>query len=435
MKQSLYLSLARRFASTIKQEGVRPAMTKARLYVARRAQGIGASDLNPSLAIGGSTESYLQGIWAEMARGGGFHVARDHTRPPRIALIGDLNLPQCRKYRIEQLADFWRAQGVECDYAHYGDITRSTQLLQNATHLCEYRLEAMPLTQMYRYEARRLGLPVLYDIDDPLFSVSAYETYKNMAALDPGMKAHFLSVAPRYAEMMNSADIVTVSTPGLVEHARLYTARPVHMRRNFADETTLSDGKKAMNTVREAEDDGLFRLVFASGSQGHEADFEVVADAIADFIISAPDRRLRILGHFRTEMLPPALRDRTEHYKFLPYEAYLTHLAAADVAVMPLQDDIFNRCKSAVRVIDAASVGLTSVVSDVGDLQCLVEDGVTGYIARCQTEWHELLKKLVNNRARTREMGRAARAKLETQWVGRAAPHIVDQTVLDWIET
>ena len=36
---------------------------------------------------------------------------------------------------------------------------------------------------MYLYEARRLRLPVLYDLDDPLFSISAYETYENMKGI------------------------------------------------------------------------------------------------------------------------------------------------------------------------------------------------------------------------------------------------------------
>ena len=46
-----------------------------------------------------------------------------------------------------------------------------------------YRGLNTPLFSMYFYEARRLRLPVLYDLDDPLFSVSAYETYANMKAL------------------------------------------------------------------------------------------------------------------------------------------------------------------------------------------------------------------------------------------------------------
>lgn len=436
MTHSLGWALVRRFGSAIRQEGLGSALNKARLYLSRRAQGIAPSILGSRPQHAPAPESYMAGTWADLARGDGFHAPVRRDGAPRIALIGDLNLPQCRKYRIEQLAAFWQARGVACDYSHYEDIPRATRLLQEATHLCEYRLEAMPLTQMYRYEARRLGLPVLYDIDDPLFSVSAYETYHNMEALDPGLKAHFLSVAPRYAAMMNSADMVTVSTPGLVEHARLYTPRPVYMRRNFADAQTLEDGAAALKAVAAQEDDGLFRVVFASGSQGHEADFEIIADVVADFVTAAPDRRLMVLGHFRLDTLPPALRAQTEHHKFLPYEEYLTHLAGADVALMPLADDIFNRCKSAVRVIDAASVGLACVVSDVGDLHSLIE-GDTGRVARTPDDWASALAALAADRDGTRAMGQAARRRLETRWAGHqtqgTAPHIIDTAVLDWI--
>ncbi|WP_371223631.1 glycosyltransferase [Roseovarius sp. 2305UL8-3] len=434
MSNYLRWALVKRFVAVVRQEGLGHALHRVGLYLGRQLRGFGPSVLR---AKGTATapEAYLQGTWADIARGGGFHAPRDRTGPPKIALIGDLNLSQCRKYRVEQLAAFWQAQGVACDYAHYEDIPRCVRLLQEATHLCEYRLEATPLTQMYRYEARRLGLPVLYDIDDPLFSVSAYETYHNMAALEPGLKAHFLSVAPRYAQMMNSADMVTLSTPGLVEHARLYTPRPVHMRRNFADEQTLADGAQAIEAVQKTPDDALFRVVFASGSQGHEADFEIIAEAMEAFVTAASDRRLMVLGHFRLDLLPSSLRARTEHHKFLPYEEYLEHLARADVAVMPLQDDLFNRCKSAVRVIDAASVGLVSVVSDVGDLANLVEDGTTGYVARQPDDWLNALENLAQDRAKTRTMGQAARAQLETHWAGQPAPHIIDPEVLDWVRT
>lgn len=431
MRQYFRLALIKRFFAVTRQEGLWPAMRRMKLYLSRQLQGTGPSVLTSPAGTG----SHLQGIWSDLARGGGFHAPKDRSGPPRIALIGDLNLPQCRKYRIEQLAAFWRAQGVACDYSHYEDVPRSVDLLQHATHLCEYRLEASELTQMYRYEARRLGLPVLYDIDDPLFSISAYETYQNMSALDPALKAHFLSVAPRYAAMMNSADIVTVSTPGLVKHARLYTARPVHMRRNFADEETLADGEEARRAAADMSDEGLFRVVFASGSQGHEADFEIIADTIAEFVTAAPDRRLMILGHFRTELLPAPLRAQTEHHKFLPYGDYLAHLASADVAVMPLQDDLFNRCKSAVRVIDAASVSLTSIVGDVGDLASVVERGESGFVAQSPEDWRDALETLAKDRAQAEVMGRKARAQLESRWSARPAPHIIDQDVLDWIRT
>ncbi|RFP90965.1 glycosyltransferase [Rhodobacteraceae bacterium 63075] len=431
MRQYLRLALIKRFFAVTRQEGLRPALRRMKLYLSRQFQGTGPSVLSSPSGSG----SHLQGIWSDLARGGGFHAPKDRSGPPRIALIGDLNLPQCRKYRIEQLAAFWQSQGVACDFAHYEDVPRCIHLLQQATHLCEYRLEASELTQMYRYESRRLGLPVLYDIDDPLFSIPAYETYRNMSALDPALKAHFLSVAPRYAAMMNSADMVTVSTPGLVEHAKLFTARPVYMRRNFADAETLADGEEARKAAGEIGDDGLFRVVFASGSQGHEADFEVISDMIAAFVTAAPDRRLMILGHFRTELLPEALQEQTEHHKFLPYADYLTHLASADVAVMPLQDDLFNRCKSAVRVIDAASVSLPSIVSSVGDLSSVVEHGESGFVARGPEDWQGALEALAKDRTQADAMGRKARARLASRWSAQPAPNIIDAEVLDWIRT
>ncbi|MEL6690815.1 MAG: hypothetical protein AAFP28_10895, partial [Pseudomonadota bacterium] len=332
------MALIQRFLESWREEGPRPALRKVRNYLIIQWHGRAPSFLKPK---GGITapEHYMRGTWAEIARGDGFHATRRMQDGPRLALIGDLNLAQCRKYRIEQLAEFWEGQGVRIEFSHYQDIPRCVRILQNATHLMEYRLQSTPLTEMYRYEARRLGMPVLWDIDDPLFSVSAYETYGNMAALDPGMKAHFVSEAPKYATMMNGADVLTFSTPGLVEHAGQYTSRPAFLRRNFADAATLTDGAQAM--ARKEKADG-FTVVFASGSQGHEADFEEIASQVEAFVTADPSRRLMILGHFRLKMLPRALRAQTVQHSFLPYDEYLATLASADVAVMPLLDDLFN---------------------------------------------------------------------------------------------
>lgn len=437
MARFVRLSLLRRFISVTQEYGLAEALKRSRYFATLYLRGSAPSLFGRRASAGFAPdmllapERQMQTIWSELARGGGFHARNNHKTKPRIALIGDLNLSQCRKYRVEQLKVLWDSQNVAFDYAHYADTPRALKLLQRATHYFEYRLEDTPLTQMYRYEARRLGLPILFDIDDPLFSVAAYETYQNMAALEPMLKTHFLAVAPRYAAMMNGADIVTVSTPGLADLARLYTPRPVHVRRNFADPETLQHGAAAI-AARGAED-GLFRVVFASGSQGHEADFDLIKSEVAAFVTADPARRLTILGHFKTNRLPASLPAQTEHHPFLGYDAYLANLARADVAVMPLQDDLFNRCKSGVRVIDAAAVGVTSIVSAVGDLPTMIDHGQTGFVARSPGDWRQALETLATDRARARAMGRAARETLEARWSVQASPHIVDPALLDWV--
>jgi len=431
MSRVFRLALLKRFFKTVRDDGLGEALRKTRVFLAMRMRGWAPSILGGAGLANSSPGAALNGVWSEIARGGGFHVNRSLENGARVALIGDLNLPQCRKYRVEQLAELLEALGIGCEFAHFEDEERSIGILQHATHLCEYRLLNTPLTQMYRYEARRLGLPVLYDIDDPLFSVSAYETYRNMTTLDPALKAHFISEAPKYATMMNGADVVSVSTPGLAEHAALFTKRPVFTRRNFADLATLADGASAM--AGRSASDGMFRLVFASGSQGHEADFDLLKGPVGDFVTASPDRRLLLLAHFHEGHLSEPLRAQTEMRPFSTYQSYLAALARADVAVMPLQDDIFNRCKSAVRVIDAASVGLPVIVSDIGDLDALVDDGRTGFVAHDQADWRQALERLVAEPNLRETMGQAARSNLEDRWCVQNAPHIISPQMVEWL--
>ncbi|MEM1372840.1 MAG: glycosyltransferase [Pseudomonadota bacterium] len=429
MRRFLRLALIERFITSWREEGVRPALQKARNYFILQWHGRAPSFLRGSGSGRTAPEHYLRGTWADIARGEGFHTVRRLEDGPRLALIGDLNLSQCRKYRVEQLAEFWRAQGVDVEFSHYQDVPRCVRILQNATHLMEYRLQAMPLTEMYRYEARRLGLPILWDIDDPLFSVSAYETYGNMAKVPPELKAHFVSEAPKYASMMNGADILSFSTPGLAEHAGLYTSRPAYVRRNFADAATLANGAEAMAQKVQHND---FTVVFASGSKGHEADFDEIAEPLEAFVTADPARRLMILGHFDMEALSPALAAQAERHAFIPYDGYLSTLASADVAVMPLMDDLFNHAKSGVRVIDAASVGVPSIVSSVGDLSSLVAPE-TGFVAQSSADWLHALETLAADRARAKAMGHAARKALETDWSGQAKEHIISPELIEWV--
>ncbi|APE45040.1 hypothetical protein BOO69_17700 [Sulfitobacter alexandrii] len=382
-----------------------------------------------------SEDQYLHGVWQDLARKDAFHIT---TAPAvlqkrrQIAMIGDLNLPQCRKYRVEQLAAFWQGRGVEFEFSHYQDVPRASRIMQNATHLMEYRLQSMPVTEMFRYEARRLRLPVLYDLDDPLFSVSAYETYRNMDSVGEKLKAHFLSEAPKYLGMMNGADILQVSTPGLVAHTELYSARPVYMRRNFADQETLDAGRHAMAT--RPGDDGIFRVAFASGSQGHEVDLAEIIDPLAEFIMADPNRRLMLIGHFKPEHLPDGLIEQVETTKFGTYPLYLEALARANCAVMPLCDDIFNRCKSAVRVLDASAVAVPSLVGTVGDLAAVVKHGETGFVSAGPADWIEALRALAEDPGLQRRMGQAARAELEAHWHGSDGAHIISPEILEWVE-
>ena len=425
---------AARFIAAVRQDGWRSASRRTWYYLRLAFSGGGRSALTPPKRQGKPQPGphYLAPFWRDMAKAQAFGVARPAiaTTRPRIAMIGDLNLAQCRKYRITQLAEFWAAQDVEYHFASQQDVPRATELLQRASHVMFYRTSASAQMSMYLYEARRLGLPVAYDLDDPLFSVPAYATYANMTALPDRMQTHFLAQAPGYLDAMNLADIVTLATPGLIRHAASLTARPLLLRRNFADAETLAAGAAARRQTK--ADPGRFRVVFASGSDGHEVDFDTIAPMLETFLSASETRELIILGRFDPARLSQALRARTRLYPFADYAQYLGLLAQADCAVMPLVDDLFNSCKSGVRVIDAASVARPSLVAEVGDLPELVQPGRTGQVIATGGDWLGALEAMAADPAATAQMGQAARADLETRWRASGQAHIADPALIDW---
>lgn len=374
-------------------------------------------------------------LWRDLARADAFHIAATPAtlrKRRAIAMIGDLNLPQCRKYRIEQLDEIFGLLDADYRFSHYEDIPRCLDILQDATHLMLYRLPMGELESMYSYEARRLKLPILYDIDDPLFSVSAYEQYSNAALFPAALKTAFIDQAPGYLSVLNEADAVTVSTPGLAELTKKYTNRPVWMRRNFADEATLAAGKSAIDRNDNGHRD--FRVAFASGSVGHEADFAIIAEDLSAFLAGADNRKLMILGNFDESAIPEDVRAKVTRRPFTSYENYMVWLARADCAVMPLTDDPFNRTKSAVRVLDAAAAGVPALVSNVGDLCAPVLHGETGFVLGPGDCWLGSLEDLASDRKGCRRFGKMARENVSSSWRANTNLPVSEPEFTYWIK-
>ncbi|MGB7261285.1 MAG: hypothetical protein WBC68_04375, partial [Albidovulum sp.] len=136
-----------KFFSLIKREGVSEAWRRAWYYTKLIALDRGRSD-----ATGVSNSLFSNGFfgfWEYAALNKAFYISSAPallTGRRHIAVIGDLNLPQCRKYRVEQLIDLWATGGIDVTFSHFEDFPRSADCLQRATHALLYRLPAHPMT-------------------------------------------------------------------------------------------------------------------------------------------------------------------------------------------------------------------------------------------------------------------------------------------------
>lgn len=133
--------------------------------------------------------------------------------------------------------------------------------------------------------------------------------------------------------------------------------------------------------------------------------------------------------------LSPHLAEQVEHQPFRDYDQYLAALAGADAVLVPLADDPFNACKSAVRVLDAAAVARPVIASPVGDLAHAVVPGETGWLAQRPDDWAAALRALAALPDRGRSMGLAARQALQRDLSAPEAAGVTDPGLLAWLAT
>ena len=95
--------------------------------------------------------------WFERHGIEGASPAGDVFGAPAVAIIGALDIPQCKKYRVLQKVEYFSLRGIACEYCDYRDLSQAFSLMQLATVVIFYRLPQGPSSAALIDEALRLG--------------------------------------------------------------------------------------------------------------------------------------------------------------------------------------------------------------------------------------------------------------------------------------
>lgn len=115
-------------------------------------------------------------------------------------------------------------------------------------------------------------------------------------------------------------------------------------------------------------------------------------------------------------------------WRFLPWNEKDEHAMESkfDVGLMPLLDDEFQRGKCGLKLLQYMAAALPTVASPVGVNASITQHGVTGYLARTDSEWQEALAALLQDADLRSRMGTAARARCEREYsIRRWAPTLL----------
>ncbi len=88
-------------------------------------------------------------------------------------------------------------------------------------------------------------------------------------------------------------------------------------------------------------------------------------------------------------------------------------VAMADIGIMPLQDEAFQRGKCALKIIQYMAAGLPVVASPIGANNDVVQEGETGFLPASEEEWVKALSAMIEDRALRRRMGNSGRKRAE----------------------
>ena len=256
-------------------------------------------------------------------------------------------------------------------------------------------------------EAKKLGKPVVYDLDDNLLEVPL--------ALGPAIEQYTLAESKNAMRFfLRSADMVKAATPALAEALRPYTAgEPVAL--------PLVSPRKLYAPVRRS-DDGVFRFAYAATAHNY-LELERIAGKAMLRIMERYGPAVHFYffgGGFTGEL------SRAKNCIFLPslpmkkfMEIFTS--TTCDAGLACLEDSAFNRCKTNTKFRDYGARGLAGVYSDMPVYSQCVRHGKTGLLAaNDEQSWFEAMSFLVENPDKAWQMGDAARAFTEKTYTVEA---------------
>lgn len=101
-----------------------------------------------------------------------------------------------------------------------------------------------------------------------------------------------------------------------------------------------------------------------------------------------------------------------------------------DIIVAPLTDNVYNRSKSSIKFIEASSAKKPGVYQRIRQYEDLVENGKNGFLASTAQEWHDSIKKLIDDKELRRTMGEEAFKLVERDF--QIQSHVKD--FADWFK-
>ncbi len=348
-------------------------------------------------------------IWAQSMLGQlslvGAPPARPRGQPRRVLFLSGSPDSVGHIYRVEHPVHAlgergWVASWLPLEHCEAKDR------IADADTVVIFRVQGGPAFEVVRAQCRRLGVPLVYDIDDLVFEpeVMLAGHFAYLDDLTEQDRFRWIEDAARYREALAACDAATVTTTPLATAASRHCKR-VAVLPNCLSPSLARRADAALAVVKPSATDGRLRLGFASGTPTHRRDFAVAASALGQLFDQRPEPLLVVLGDCDLSAYPTLARHgaRIELRPRVPMEDLFAEVARFDVNLAPLESaNPFCEAKSAVRCNVAAMLGVPTIASSTAPLRTAIVHGSTGLLASSARAWFDASQLLTDDAVRSR---------------------------------
>lgn len=247
------------------------------------------------------------------------------------------------------------------------------------------------------------GSLVIADQDDSFEDIPRHHVA--YGGIGPGNS----SALDEHRRCLAMADALVVSTPALAQRLCKYNQNIVVIPNAWS---SLNPLWLENFMARGLRSDNIFTVGWG-GTMTHRNDWKRVVEQVVEFIRSHQDTRLLIVGDPDIYKMFSSIPERQRvFWNMLPYELYPYFFRNINALMAPLDDDIFNRYKSDIKLVEAGISGVPWVASRV-EPYLLWSDG--GILISAVPEWGNALEHLYTSRALCEHLALDGHAKALTR--------------------
>jgi glycosyltransferase involved in cell wall biosynthesis len=260
-------------------------------------------------------------------------------------------------HRCENMALALQARGIQSELLHFTSLPWSKRFKIVVFH----RPRRHPLLNFMYIWLRWLGTTLVADIDDLVFD----ESYAGFSPAFLNGRLTLRQVQQQFRSHRRALaefDRITVSTEPLAEHARrCFPESRLAVVPNGVPWTWKRMEEAASNSPSEPV------ILYLPGTPSHDRDFGIYAPAVTAFLAEHPQARLEITGPLRFSL--SARTGQVICREKVPFEVYHECFRRGWVNLAPLEETPFTSCKSALKVLEAGSLGVPTICSPIPDAE------------------------------------------------------------------